>query len=104
MAVVDAKLRVHGLGRLRVVDLKTGRRTPKEADVAAHPQLGVYQLAASLGGFDDVAEGERAVAAPALAYLRDGDVLPALVSRWVARQSISSTLPSTPSITTQSST
>jgi hypothetical protein len=68
-------------GRLRVVDLKTGRRTPREADVAAHPQLGVYQLAASLGGFDDVASGERAVAAPALAYVRGGEVLPALVSQ-----------------------
>jgi superfamily I DNA/RNA helicase/RecB family exonuclease len=68
-------------GRLRVVDLKTGRKTPREADVAAHPQLGVYQLAASLGGFDDVAAGARAVAAPTLAYVRGGEVLPALVSQ-----------------------
>ena len=39
------------------------------------------RLAASLGGFDDVAAGARAVAAPTLAYVRGGEVLPALVSQ-----------------------
>ncbi|MFT3886637.1 MAG: ATP-dependent DNA helicase [Arachnia sp.] len=68
-------------GRLRIVDLKTGRRTLSPAKVAAHPQLGVYQLAASLGAFEDVAPGERSVAAPALAFVRSGDDLPALVSQ-----------------------
>ena len=68
-------------GRLRVVDMKTGRRVLKEADVADHAQLGIYQLAASLGAFDDLAPGERSVAPPALLFLRDGDALPTLVAQ-----------------------
>jgi len=38
-------------GRLVVVDLKTGRNAPSAQDVESHAQLGVYQLAVSLGGF-----------------------------------------------------
>lgn len=68
-------------GRLRVVDLKTGRRVLRESDVTDHAQLGVYQLATSLGGFDEVAGGERRVAPPALAFVRAGESLPALVSQ-----------------------
>ena len=68
-------------GRLRVVDVKTGRRVLREAEVADHAQLGIYQLAASLGAFDDLAPGARAVAAPALLFLRDGEALPTLVAQ-----------------------
>lgn len=68
-------------GRLRIVDLKTGRKALKAAEVADHAQLGVYQLAASLGAFDDVAPGQRRVAPPALAFLRAGDTFPGLVSQ-----------------------
>ncbi|MHA6511927.1 ATP-dependent helicase [Tessaracoccus sp. Z1128] len=68
-------------GRLRIVDMKTGRRVLREADVVDHAQLGIYQLAATLGAFDDIAAGERAVAAPALLFLRDGDALPTLVAQ-----------------------
>lgn len=68
-------------GRLRIVDLKTTRTPLKAAEVADHAQLGVYQLAASLGAFDALAPGERRVAPPTLAFLRDGDTTPGLVSQ-----------------------
>jgi superfamily I DNA/RNA helicase/RecB family exonuclease len=38
-------------GRAVVVDLKTGSTKPSKADLARHPQLGVYQLAVALGAF-----------------------------------------------------
>ena len=38
-------------GRAVVVDLKTGSTKPSRADLARHPQLGVYQLAVALGAF-----------------------------------------------------
>ena len=37
-------------GRLVVVDLKTGSSAPKDADVARHAQLGVYQVVVAEGG------------------------------------------------------
>jgi superfamily I DNA/RNA helicase/RecB family exonuclease len=39
-------------GRVVVVDLKTGKYTPTAAEVAAHPQLGLYQLAVEQGAVD----------------------------------------------------
>lgn len=68
-------------GRLRIVDLKTGRRVPREADILDHAQLGIYQLAASLGAFDAVAPGSRAVAPPVLLFLREGEALPTEVAQ-----------------------
>jgi RecB family exonuclease len=38
-------------GRAVVVDLKTGSSAPTAAELARHPQLGVYQLAVALGAF-----------------------------------------------------
>ncbi|WP_432548905.1 ATP-dependent helicase [Kineococcus auxinigenes] len=38
-------------GRAVVVDLKTGRTPPSKAELARHPQLGVYQLVAAEGAF-----------------------------------------------------
>ncbi|HEY9392367.1 MAG TPA: PD-(D/E)XK nuclease family protein, partial [Mycobacteriales bacterium] len=43
-------------GRLVVIDLKTGRNAPSTRDVESNAQLGVYQLAVSLGGFGRPAE------------------------------------------------
>ena len=40
-------------GRLRVVDLKTGKSAPAGDDVLEHAQLGIYQLAVEHGGFTD---------------------------------------------------
>ncbi|MGI4895354.1 MAG: ATP-dependent helicase [Janthinobacterium lividum] len=38
-------------GRPVVIDLKTGKSQPSKAELARHPQLGVYQLAADEGAF-----------------------------------------------------
>jgi superfamily I DNA/RNA helicase/RecB family exonuclease len=43
-------------GRLVVIDLKTGRTQARGDDVARHPQLGAYQVAAQAGGFGEPAE------------------------------------------------
>ena len=39
-------------GSLVVIDLKTGKSKPSKDDLPENPQLGVYQLAVELGGFD----------------------------------------------------
>ena len=56
-------------GDLRVVDFKTGRSLPTQADAAASPQLGVYQLAIEAGGFEEHAPGAHSAGA-SLVYLR----------------------------------
>jgi superfamily I DNA/RNA helicase/RecB family exonuclease len=43
-------------GRLVVVDLKTGRTAPTEAELAEHPQLAAYQAAIEAGAFDESGE------------------------------------------------
>lgn len=60
-------------GALRVVDLKSSRRVPTKAEVAAHEQLGLYQLAVEAGAFADVAGGARESAGGVLVFLRAGD-------------------------------
>ncbi|MBK9476609.1 MAG: ATP-dependent helicase [Tetrasphaera sp.] len=45
------RLEADQAGALRVVDLKTGSTKPGPAEVARHPQLGVYQLAIQAGAF-----------------------------------------------------
>jgi RecB family exonuclease len=50
------RLELDESGRLVVVDLKTGRSTPTEAEVADHPQLAAYQAAIEAGAFDESAE------------------------------------------------
>jgi RecB family exonuclease len=44
-------------GRPIVVDLKTGKQPVSKDDAQAHPQLAVYQLATSLGGFTHLGLG-----------------------------------------------
>ncbi|MFD4020290.1 ATP-dependent helicase [Streptomyces sindenensis] len=46
-------------GRAYVVDFKTGKGTPTKDEVAAHPQLAVYQLAVREGAVDEVFDGRR---------------------------------------------
>ncbi|MER5986502.1 ATP-dependent DNA helicase [Streptomyces sp. NPDC001787] len=46
-------------GRAYVVDFKTGKQSPTKDEVAAHPQLAVYQLAVREGALDDVFDGRR---------------------------------------------
>nr|WP_231979834.1 PD-(D/E)XK nuclease family protein [Tessaracoccus coleopterorum] len=67
------RLERDGDGRLRVVDLKTGRRILREPDVVDNAQLGIYQLAASLGAFEEVAPGRGgSLPRPCLRTWRDG--------------------------------
>lgn len=68
-------------GRLRVVDLKTARKVQRPPEVVDNPQLGIYQLAASLGAFNDVAGRGAGVAPPALMFLRGGETLPSMVEQ-----------------------
>ncbi|TBT84676.1 ATP-dependent helicase [Propioniciclava sinopodophylli] len=56
-------------GDLRVVDFKTGRSLPTQAEAAASVQLGVYQLAIEAGGFEQHAPGAHSAGA-SLVYLR----------------------------------
>lgn len=60
-------------GRLRIVDFKTGRRPATKPEAQASPQLGLYQLAAAAGAFDDVSGGVRRLGGAELVYLRSGD-------------------------------
>ncbi|MFD7163331.1 ATP-dependent helicase [Streptomyces violascens] len=46
-------------GRAYVVDFKTGKQSPTAAEVAAHPQLAVYQLAVREGALDEAFDGHR---------------------------------------------
>ncbi|MFE9372879.1 ATP-dependent helicase [Streptomyces sp. NPDC006711] len=58
-------------GRAYVVDFKTGKQAPTAAEVAAHPQLAVYQLAVREGALDEAFEGRRPDAGGAeLVHLR----------------------------------
>ena len=53
-------------GRVVVVDLKTGKYPPTQAEIAEHPQLGLYQLAVENGAVEGTGSrrpGCRAVAA-----------------------------------------
>jgi superfamily I DNA/RNA helicase/RecB family exonuclease len=47
------RLEVDEQGRLVVIDLKTGKSIPANADLAEHPQLAAYQAAIELGAFDE---------------------------------------------------
>lgn len=68
-----------GEGEVRVVDLKTGRRTATKAEGAEHPQLGAYQLAVEAGGLD-LPEGTRSAGAQ-LVYVGSTHVGPAVVAQ-----------------------
>jgi ATP-dependent exoDNAse (exonuclease V) beta subunit len=45
------RLEIDDQGRLVVIDLKTGKSAPTNADLAEHPQLGAYQAAVEAGAF-----------------------------------------------------
>ncbi|AJT41522.1 ATP-dependent helicase [Psychromicrobium lacuslunae] len=48
------RLEIDAQGRLVIIDLKTGSRKPKADEVAQHPQLGAYQVAAAAGAFEQM--------------------------------------------------
>ncbi len=58
-------------GEVHVVDFKTGRNARSGDDLAADPQLGVYQLAAREGAFADLAGDGAAVGGAELVWLRN---------------------------------
>lgn len=50
------RVEVDALGRVRVVDLKTGSGKPTAEEVRRHGQLGAYQLAVEAGGLAEVGQ------------------------------------------------
>ena len=64
------RLEVDADGKVRVVDFKTGRNAKGKATVANDPQLGVYQLAAREGAFDEQLHGPAQLGGAELVYLR----------------------------------
>lgn len=85
LAVAGRQVLLHGIvdrleldqdDRLRIVDFKTGASKPQDRSLTGMIQLGVYQLVAQLGAFDDLAPGIRAVAPPVLVLLRHGAAEP----------------------------
>lgn len=70
------RLEVDHRDRLRVVDFKTSRSAVSTEEAAVMDQLGVYQLAARMGAFDELAAGRRGVADAEVVYLRCGDGQP----------------------------
>jgi superfamily I DNA/RNA helicase len=56
-------------GRLVVIDLKTGRSAPAKGDLPRQPQLGVYQLAITEGGFAELADNATTTGGAALVQL-----------------------------------
>jgi superfamily I DNA/RNA helicase/RecB family exonuclease len=50
------RLERDAVGRLYVVDLKSGKNAPTKGEVQSHPQLGAYQLAVAEGAFPEGAD------------------------------------------------
>jgi RecB family exonuclease len=50
------RLEIDESGRLVVIDLKTGKSTPTQAELSQHPQLAAYQAAIEAGAFEESAE------------------------------------------------
>lgn len=61
-------------GEVVIVDLKTGRPITNASLIAAHPQLGAYQLAYAEGKFDEplADHGDHAPGGAKLLYVREG--------------------------------
>ncbi len=57
-------------GRAVVVDVKTGKSVPTMAEVAQHPQLGIYQIAVRAGALDELADRPVAPGGAELVQLR----------------------------------
>jgi RecB family exonuclease len=60
-------------GSVTIVDLKTGRPITSAAAIAAHPQLGAYQLAYASGQFDEaLGDAPHRAGGAKLLYVREG--------------------------------
>lgn len=71
MGSVD-RLERDSSGKLRIIDFKSARALPTQAEAAASEQLGVYQLAADAGAFDELAPSTGSAGAQ-LVFLRHGE-------------------------------
>src|SRR5581483_4877393 len=78
------RLELDADGNVIVVDLKTGKYAPSGPQVAAHPQLGLYQLAIDHGAADEKAGRPVKAAGAELVQLRDAPADQALVQRQTA--------------------
>ncbi|SYZ32438.1 DNA helicase II [Propionibacterium australiense] len=67
---IDRLEREPDTGRVHVVDFKTGRRVPTRKQVAAHLQLGAYQLVVAEGACTDLTGPRPAVGGAELVQLR----------------------------------
>jgi superfamily I DNA/RNA helicase/RecB family exonuclease len=67
------RLEADDQGRPVVVDFKTGKAAVREEDLAEHPQLAVYQLAAEHGAFDELTGGLRESGGASLVQLQAAD-------------------------------
>ncbi|MCU1675542.1 MAG: helicase UvrD, partial [Frankiales bacterium] len=61
-----------GDGNAVVVDFKTGKSVPSAADLAQHPQLGIYQIAVREGGLAEQFGGPVSLGGAELVQLRQG--------------------------------
>jgi RecB family exonuclease len=61
-------------GTVMIVDLKTGKAITKPAEIAAHPQLGVYQLAYAQGVLDPFLTelGDHSAGGAKLLFVKEG--------------------------------
>jgi superfamily I DNA/RNA helicase/RecB family exonuclease len=64
------RIEVDSDGKVHVVDFKTGKSAPSGKDLARHAQLGVYQVAAREGAFDEAVGEHREVGGAELVHLR----------------------------------
>jgi len=64
------RVEVDAEGGVVVVDFKTGRVVPRQADIVEHPQLGTYQLAVRHGAVDDLLPGSTRLGGAELVQLR----------------------------------
>ncbi len=65
------RLEIDDDGRVVVVDLKTGKYPPTEAEVSEHPQLGLYQYAVANGAVDDLLDAPGQPGGAELVHLRN---------------------------------
>ncbi len=67
------RVEVDADGRAHVVDFKTSKTPPTKAEVRAHPQLAVYQIAVRAGGLDALPGAVRECGGAELVQLRQQD-------------------------------
>lgn len=75
------RVELDGDGKLRVIDFKTGSQAFIQADVDVMDQLGIYQLVALKGAFEDYPNGVRECSGAETVHLRASNAARATVRR-----------------------